>query len=215
MASAPKIDAQHALEHLRTKDVVLGRTIDGIGQYALELQRAPSTFGALCEAIVFQQLSPRAAGTIFHRVCDLFPEANGFLEAEHILSAPDDVLRGAGLSGAKLLSLQDLARRTLDGTVPTLRQAQRMDDEEIIERLIEVRGIGRWTAQMFLMFRLGRPDVLPVDDYGIRKGFAVAFKKRELPEKEEIERRGRRWAPYRSVACWYLWRVAEQSSTKF
>jgi 3-methyladenine DNA glycosylase/8-oxoguanine DNA glycosylase len=207
---AAKIDTEAALEQLRTKDVVLGRIIDVIGPFKLELQKTPSTFGALCEAIVYQQLNPRAASTIFGRVVALFPESNGFLEPENILSTPDASLRAAGLSGAKLLSLQDLARRTLEGTVPTLRQAARMDDEEIIRRLVEVRGIGRWTAQMFLMFRLGRPDVLPVDDFGIRKGFAIAFKTREPPTKEEIERRGKRWTPYRSVASWYLWRMAEQ-----
>jgi 3-methyladenine DNA glycosylase/8-oxoguanine DNA glycosylase len=212
--AALKIDADAALEHLRAKDVVLGRIIDGIGPFELELQKTPSTFGALCEAIVYQQLNPKAASTIFGRVRGLFPESNGFLEPEHILSTSDEELRAAGLSGAKLLSLQDLARRTMEGTVPTLRQAQRMDDEEIISRLVEVRGIGRWTAQMFLMFRLGRPDVLPVDDYGIRKGFGVAFKTREPPRKEDIERRGKRWAPYRTVASWYLWRMAEQPTKK-
>jgi 3-methyladenine DNA glycosylase/8-oxoguanine DNA glycosylase len=214
MVPVPKIDIEAALGQLRAKDVVLGRVIDRVGPFTLELQKTPSTFGALSEAIVYQQLNPKAASTIFGRVSGLFPEAKGFLEPEHILSTPDEELRAAGLSGAKLLSLQDLARRTLEGTVPTLRQAQRMDDEEIIRRLVEVRGIGRWTAQMFLMFRLGRPDVLPVDDFGIRKGFSIAFKTREPPRKEDIERRGKRWAPYRSVASWYLWRMAEQPAKK-
>ena len=170
-----KIDADAALAHLRAKDVVLGRAIDRIGPFWLELQKTPSTFGALCEAIVFQQLNPKAASTIFGRVRALFPGADG-LDPEQILSTPDAELRAAGLSGAKLLSLQDLARRSVEGTVPTLRQARRMDDEEIVTRLVEVRGIGRWTAQMFLMFRLGRPDVLPVDDFGIRKGYGIVFK---------------------------------------
>ena len=210
---AAKIDADAALAHLRAKDVVLGRVIDRIGPFALELQKTPSTFGALCEAIVFQQLNPKAASTIFGRVRALFPDADG-LDPEQILGTPDAELRAAGLSGAKLLSLQDLARRSVEGTVPTLRQARRLDDEEIISRLVEVRGIGRWTAQMFLMFRLGRPDVLPVDDFGIRKGYGIVFKSAEAPRKEDIERRGVRWAPYRTVASWYLWRAAEQQVKK-
>ena len=187
------------------------RVIDRVGPFALELQQTPSTFGALAEAIVYQQLNPRAASTIFGRLCALFPGERTYLEPEHILGTPDETLRSAGLSGAKLLALRDLARRTEEGTVPTLRQAARLDDEELIERLVEVRGIGRWTAQMFLIFRLGRPDVLPVDDYGLRRGFAVAFNSGELPDRLEVEGRGRKWAPYRSVASWYLWRVAEEA----
>jgi 3-methyladenine DNA glycosylase/8-oxoguanine DNA glycosylase len=202
-------DVPAALEHLRAKDPVLGKIVDRVGPFSFELQKTSSTFGALAEAIVYQQLSPRAAATIFGRVRALFPDAGNGLEPEHIMSTDDLSLRSAGLSGAKLLSLRDLARRTVEGTVPTLRRAQKMDDQEIIERLVEVRGIGPWTAQMFLMFRLGRPDVLPLDDYGLRRGFAVAFKKRELPEKADVAKRGLRWAPYRSVASWYLWRMAE------
>ena len=205
----PSYDAAVAIGHLRASDAVLKRTIDRIGPFALELQSTPSTFGALAEAIVYQQLNPKAAGTIFGRLCALFPGGRSYLEPDQILNTPDETLRTAGLSGAKLLALRDLARRTQEGTVPTLRQATRMEDEELIERLVEVRGIGRWTAQMFLIFRLGRPDVLPVDDYGLRRGYAVAFNKTELPGKEEIDLRGNRWAPYRSAASWYLWRAAE------
>jgi 3-methyladenine DNA glycosylase/8-oxoguanine DNA glycosylase len=113
------------------------------------------------------------------------------------------------LSNAKLLALRDLARRTVDGTVPTLAAAQQMDDETLIARLTEVRGIGRWTVEMLLIFRLGRPDVLPVDDYGVRQGFAIAYRKRKLPPPKALATYGRRWAPYRSVASWYLWRAVD------
>src|SRR4030095_1964781 len=122
---------------------------------------------------------------------------------EDVLGAKEEVMRGAGLSAAKLAALRDLAAKTLDGTVPTLARMRRMTDEEIVERLTQVRGIGRWTVEMLLMFRLGRPDVLPVDDYGIRKGFAVALGKRTLPERDDVARRGLRWKPYRTVASWY------------
>ena len=137
----------------------------------------------------------------------LFPRTGP--TAEQLLGVSDTKLRAAGLSRAKLRSLRDLARHVADGALPTLAAARRMEDEAIVERLTVVRGIGRWTAEMFLIFRLGRPDVLPADDYGVRKGFAIAFKKRGLPAREELERRGERWKPYRTVASWYLWRALE------
>jgi 3-methyladenine DNA glycosylase/8-oxoguanine DNA glycosylase len=137
--------------------------------------------------------------------------AKAGLTADHILRVSDQKLREAGLSRPKILSLRDLARRTANGDIPTLAQAHKMEDAAIVERLMEVRGIGRWTAEMLLIFRLGRPDVLPADDYGIRKGFAYAFRKRDLPSRAEIEKRGARWKPYRTVASWYLWRAAEKA----
>jgi 3-methyladenine DNA glycosylase/8-oxoguanine DNA glycosylase len=203
-------DSGAAVEHLKTSDPVLGRTVDQIGPFTFTLQKAPSTFGALAEAIVYQQLNGRAAAVIFSRVRALVSGSADYLEAEHLMDISDEALRGAGLSRSKLLSIRDLAEKTLDGTIPTLARAARMDDEALIEHLVQVRGIGRWTAQMFLMFSLGRPDVLPADDYGLRKGFAVAFKKKELPDKDTLLKRGERWAPYRSVASWYLWRMAEK-----
>ena len=144
-------------------------------------------------------------------MCALFPRLHEGLTAEKILGASDDKLRGAGLSRAKLLALRDLARRTADGEIPTLAEMQRLDDDEVITRLTAVRGVGRWTVEMLLIFRLGRPDVLPADDYGIRKGFAAAFRKRALPTRDELDRRGARWKPYRTVASWYLWRAAERA----
>jgi O-6-methylguanine DNA methyltransferase len=202
-----------AVEHLRASDPALVRVIDTAGPFAMRLKRARSLFGALAESIVYQQLHGRAAAAIFARVCALFPRAHEGPTAEQILRASDEKLRGAGLSRAKLLSLKDLARRAKDGEIPTLAEAHAMSDEALVERLSAVRGIGRWTVEMLLIFRLGRPDVLPADDYGIRKGFAVAFRKRGLPAAKDVLARGERWRPYRTVASWYLWRAAEQETS--
>jgi len=204
-------DPHVAVEHLRAADAALARVINAVGPFSMELKRAPSIFGALAEAIVYQQLTGKAAATIFARVCALFPRAHRGPTAEQILRVSDDKLRAAGLSRAKLLALRDLARRAADGEIPTLAEAQRMEDDAIVERLTAVRGIGRWTVEMLLIFRLGRPDVLPADDYGIRKGFAVAFRKPDLPGRKDIEKRAARWKPYRTVASWYLWRAAERA----
>jgi len=202
--------AQAAVRHLRAADPALGRLIDEVGPCGLQVAGATSVFAALTRAIVYQQLTGKAAATILARVRALFPHGPDGPTPEQILRASDDKLRGAGLSRNKILALRDLARRSRSGEIPPLDEAQHMNDAAIIERLTAVRGIGRWTAEMFLMFRLGRPDVLPVDDYGVRKGFAVAFKKRALPSREALERYGARWRPYRSVASWYLWRAAER-----
>jgi len=202
-----------AIKHLRAADPKLGRLIDDVGPFAMELKRTASIFGALSEAIVYQQLNGKAAATIYGRVCALFPRATQGPTAEHILRAKDVQLRGAGLSRAKTLALQDLARRAKAGEIPTLGEIHRLEDDEIVERLTAVRGIGRWTVEMLLIFRLGRPDVLPTDDYGIRKGFALAFKKRELPAPKELARYGERWRPYRTVASWYLWRALDRAAT--
>lgn len=203
-------DPVAAVEHLRRADRVLGRFIDGAGPFALELDGAQSMFMALAEAIVYQQLTGRAAATIFGRLCALFPqESPGGFTPEDVLAASEEQLRGAGLSRAKMLSLRDLSAHTAAGSIPTLDEVRGMDDEAIVQRLVAVRGIGRWTAQMLLIFRLGRPDVLPVDDYGVRKGFAAVFRRRELPTPRELAARGARWAPYRTVASWYLWRAVD------
>jgi 3-methyladenine DNA glycosylase/8-oxoguanine DNA glycosylase len=194
---------------LRESDPVLARLIDKVGPFRMELKTTPSIFVALAESIVYQQLNGKAAATIFGRVCALFPRATHGPTPRHILAASDEQLRGAGLSRPKLLALRDLAARSKAGQVPTLEEAHRMENEALVERLTEVRGIGQWTVEMLLMFRLGRPDVLPLDDYGIRQGFAVAFKKREPPGKKDLEVRGARWKPYRTVASWYLWRATE------
>lgn len=209
--SARSFDAAEAVQHLRGADATLAKVIDAVGPCRLELKTSPTLFHALAESIVYQQLNGKAAATIFGRVSALYPGVDGGFGPEHILKTGDDALRAAGLSRSKLLALRDLAARTAAGELPTLAEAQGMDDEAIIERLTVVRGIGRWTAEMLLIFRLGRPDVLPLGDYGVQQGFAIAYKKPELPSKEVLEKRGRRWRPFRSVASWYLWRALERS----
>jgi methylated-DNA-[protein]-cysteine S-methyltransferase len=209
--AAPAFDPDAAVLHLRAADPALGRVMDAAGALRLRVDRTPSLFLALAEAIVYQQLTARAAATIFARLRALFPHAHLGPTPEQILRASDEKLRGAGLSGAKLLSLRDLARRARAGQLPSLDEIGGMDDDAIVERLTEVRGIGRWTVEMLLIFRLGRPDVLPVDDYGVRKGFAAAFRRRDLPTPTDLARRGERWRPYRTAASWYLWRAAEMA----
>lgn len=203
-------DPRAAEAHLRAADPVLAHLIDTLGPFHLPLDRAPSLFLALARSIVSQQLNGKAASTIFGRVRALFPESEGGPTADDILGASDESLRAAGLSRGKLLALQDLARRTADGELPTLAEIQGLEDETIIERLTRVRGIGRWTVEMILIFRLGRPDVLPVGDYGVRRGFAVAFGTGDPPSPKDVQARGALWAPYRTVAAWYLWRAADQ-----
>jgi methylated-DNA-[protein]-cysteine S-methyltransferase len=200
-----------AIEHLRTSDPTLARVIETIGPFRMQLRPAPSVFAVLARAIVYQQLNGKAAAAIFARLCALFPR--GEPSARRMLRLPDERLRGVGLSGSKLLSLRDLARKVEDGAVPTLAEIYDLPDEMIIERLSKVRGIGRWTAEMLLMFRLGRPDVLPVDDYGVRKGFGIAYD-REMPSPKELAAFGERWRPYRTVASWYLWRMVERETAR-
>ncbi|PYS97176.1 MAG: DNA-3-methyladenine glycosylase 2 family protein [Acidobacteria bacterium] len=204
-------DPSAAVKHVRESDPVMALLIDAVGPFRMRIERTPSTFLALAEAIVYQQLHGKAAAAIYTRVLALFPRAPRGPNPRQFMRATDAKLRAAGLSRAKILALRDLARRAAAGAVPSLAEARRMEDEAIIERLTEVRGIGRWTAEMLLIFHLGRPDVLPVDDYGVRKGFQVAFRKRAMPAPKEVARRGARWMPYRTVAGWYLWRAAERA----
>ncbi|HKB08131.1 MAG TPA: DNA-3-methyladenine glycosylase 2 family protein [Candidatus Polarisedimenticolia bacterium] len=189
-------------------DPLLGRLIERVGPCRLELDSIQSPFAALAEAIVYQQLNGRAARIIHGRFLALF-RPKRVPSPDRVLSIPHDALRAAGLSRAKIAALKDLAARTNDGTVPSLRDLRRMDEDEIVQRLTQVRGIGRWTVEMLLIFRLGRPDVLPAADYGIRKGFARAFRTRGLPTPKQVLRRGERWRPHRTMASWYLWRAAE------
>ena len=165
-------------------------------------------FDALAESIAYQQLSGKAAATIFGRVRALYPRRK-YLDPEKTLATPNEAFRAAGLSRDKIAALKDLAAKTIDGTVPSPRAIIRMSDEEIIGRLITVRGIGRWTVEMLLLFDLGRPDVWPVDDYGVRKGFAKTFGRRKLPTPKELMKFGEKWRPYRSVAAWYFWRALD------
>jgi DNA-3-methyladenine glycosylase II len=200
-------DAGAAVKHLAKADPVLGRLMKRAGPFALKTRHLHNPFEALARNIVFQQLHGSAAEAIHRRVVELF--GGGRLRPQDVLEAPDEALRGVGLSGAKTAALKDLAARTLDGTVPTLARLKRMGDEEIVARLTQVRGIGRWTVEMLLMFRLGRPDVLPVGDFAVRKGFMVAYGLDEMPKPKALELHAEAWRPYRSVASWYMWRALE------
>jgi len=183
---------------------LIGRSLP----YNVKPARSIRPFDALAESIAYQQLSGKAAATIFGRVRALYPRRK-YLDPEKIVATPDKAFRAAGLSRNKIAALKDLAAKTIDGTVPSSRAIIRMSDEEIISRLITVRGIGRWTVEMLLLFDLGRPDVWPVDDYGVRKGFAKAFGRRKLPTPKELMKFGEKWRPYRSVAAWYFWRALD------
>jgi DNA-3-methyladenine glycosylase II len=200
-------DPEEAVRRLRSADAALAKLMERAGPFALKIRKLHDPFEALARNIVFQQLHGKAAEAIHARVLALFGGAK--LRPEDVLTAPEEEMRGAGLSAAKLAALRDLASKTLDGTVPTLARMRRMTDDEIVERLTRVRGIGRWTVEMLLMFRLGRPDVLPVGDFAVRKGFALAYGLRESPKPKELTEYGERWRPYRSVASWYMWRAVE------
>jgi DNA-3-methyladenine glycosylase II len=189
-------------------DPVLAGLIRAAGRFTHVPNAEHTPFHALARAIAHQQLNGTAAESIFGRFCGLYAGA-ALLEAELVLNTPDDRLRAVGLSFAKIASIKDLAQKTLDGTVPPYDILHTLADEEIIERITQVRGIGRWTVEMLLMFRLGRPDVLPVDDFGVRNGFRLAYGLRGMPTTRALAEYGARWAPYRSVAAWYLWRAVD------
>ena len=200
-------DLDEAVRSICAADPALARLVERAGPCRLQVDEVSSPFLALAESIAYQQLTGKAAATIFGRVVALYGPRGP--TPRRVLDTSDESLRGAGLSRAKVLALRDLAAKTLDRTVPTASLLARLDDDEIVERLTSIRGIGRWTVEMLLMFRLGRPDVLPATDYGVRKGYAIAFRKRALPAPADIMRRGERWRPYRSVASWYLWRAID------
>jgi len=201
-------DPEAACRHLALVDPALGELIARVGPFTMRPEPSHSLFQVLVRSIVYQQLTGKAAATILGRVIRLFPPKR-FPTPRDLLSISPERLRGAGLSAAKTLALRDLAARALDGSVPTLSRVRRMEDEQIITSLTAVRGIGRWTVEMLLIFKLGRPDILPLGDLGVRKGFARTFGKRKLPDLAVMTRRGERWRPYRSVASWYLWRALE------
>jgi DNA-3-methyladenine glycosylase II len=206
-------DPEDAIAALSRADRRLARVIERSGPFTHRPEKLQSPFHALLRAIVFQQLAGKAAATIHGRVVDLFPGKRG-LTATALVAMPEQELRNAGLSQNKMLAVKDLAAKTLDGTVPTLAKLQKMNDQEIVERLTAVRGIGTWTVEMLLMFRLGRPDVLPVSDYGVRQGFMHVYRKKELPTPKELFAHGERWRPYRSVASWYMWRAVDLQKEK-
>ena len=232
----PSYDSAAALQHLSAADPKLARLIQRAGPFTLRIASAQSPFEALVESIVYQQLHGKAAATIHRRLLEGFAPAlalerpthaqNGnpaHFSPQHLLDCPNEQLRAAGLSANKSLALRDLAAKTLDGTVPTLARIRRMSDEAIVTHLTQVRGVGKWTVEMLLIFRLGRPDVLPTTDYGVRKGFALTFLGLKpttkvtldlLPSPAVMERRAERWRPWRSIASWYLWRACDLAQGK-
>ena len=200
--------SEQAIAHLSNVDTILGGVIRVVGpcMLAVELECAP--YQSLAEAITHQQLNGTAARTILKRFVSTC--GNGaFPTPEAVIATPAAALRAAGLSFAKIAALKDLAAKTLEGVVPDHDVLHALSDTEIIARLTQVRGIGRWTVEMMLMFRLGRPDILPVDDFGVRNGFRLAYGLREMPAPLALAAFGERWGPHRTVAAWYLWRAVE------
>ncbi len=208
MAVTLAFDPEVAVEALSAGDKKLAKIIARAGPFTMRPKHMQSPFQALLRSIVYQQLSGKAAETIHGRVVEVLDKYGG-VKPEHLLTAPEAELRAAGLSRAKTLAVKDLAAKAVDGTVPSLARLRKMSDDEIIDHLVQVRGVGRWTVEMLLMFRLGRPDVLPVSDLGVRKGFMLLYGTKSLPSPSELIDRGERWRPYRSVASWYLWRACE------
>ena len=196
-----------ALSHFGKADPILAQLIAKCGPIRFPVRKL-SPFQSLVHAIIHQQLSGKAAHTIFGRFQSLFGNCT-FPSPEQVLSIEVDLLRTAGLSAAKANYVRHIAEHSISGKIPTLAECRRLRDEEITARLITIKGVGRWTAEMFLIFNLGRPDVLPVHDLGVRRGFQTTFKKRKLPEPEKLERYGERWRPYRTTAALYLWRAAD------
>jgi DNA-3-methyladenine glycosylase II len=205
MATSPR----SALAHLRRVDPILAGIIARVGPPPKPPRRAGTHYDALVRAIVFQQLSGKAAGTIHRRFRELYPKKHP--RAHLVLASSDETLRGAGLSRQKIGYLRDLSARVVEGSLP-LAQLGRMTDDAIIEHLIQVKGIGRWTVQMFLMFRLGRPDVLPELDLGIQNALQRAYGLKKRPTPKEVVRLGERWRPHATTACWYLWRSLENGT---
>jgi len=202
------VNHEDAHQHIAATDPRIAALIARSPRYNIKPAPLIRPFDALAESIAYQQLSGKAAATIFGRVRALYPRRK-YLDPKKILATPDESFRAAGLSRTKIAAVKDLAAKTIDGTVPSARAIARMSDEEIILRLTEVRGIGRWTVEMLLLFDLGRPDVWPVDDYGVRKGFAKIFGRRKLPTPKQLMKLGEKWRPYRSVAAWYFWRALD------
>jgi DNA-3-methyladenine glycosylase II len=217
----PSYDSKLAVQALADADPKLAKLIARAGPFTMKLASAQSPFEALLESIIYQQLHGKAAAAIHAKLLTSFHPIAGLgvhPTPQHVLDCPNEQLRAAGLSHNKALAVRDLAAKTVDGTVPTLAKIRKMSDEAIIDHLTQVRGIGRWTVEMFLIFRLGRPDILPTNDYGVRKGFALTFGKlkptdkvtpADLPKPAEMEKRAKKWHPWCSVASWYLWRACD------
>src|SRR6266403_2013419 len=205
-------DLSTAMNHLTAKDEKLAELITATLPFQMDADPLQSPYEALLESIAYQSISGKAAATIFGRVKALSATGRAPTPQE-MLKLRKPVLRKAGLSGAKILAMKDLAQKTIDGIVPSLEQAERLSDEELVERLVSVRGIGAWTVEMFLIFRLGRPDVFPIPDLGVKKGWAITYGKKHMPKPKELLAFGERWRPYRPVASWYMWRACQRAGS--
>jgi len=202
-----------AHRHLSKRDPVMRRLIAEHGQCGLLPEKWRSPFQSLVQAVAHQQLHGTAANTILTRFKKLFPRRR-FPRPEDLAGVTDEQIRACGFSYAKIRAIRDIAEKTLSGVVPTAREIVALTDDEIILRLTEVRGVGRWTVEMLLIFQLGRPDVLPVDDFGVRNGFRLAYKKRAMPTPKELLAFGELWRPHATTAAWYLWRAADATRKK-
>ena len=201
-------DISEAAAHLKRSHKSMRKLVERVGPPTIRRQAGATAYHALARSIVFQQLAGAAASTIYARAAAL-GEGGKFPEPEALLALSAERLRAAGLSAGKQAALKDLAQKTLDGVVPGPRALARMDDAAIVERLTQVRGIGRWTVEMMLIFHLGRPDVWPTGDYGVRKGYAQVFGLDEHPTPRVLEELGEPFSPYRSAAAWYFWRACD------
>ena len=208
---SPASPHRKALAHLRSVDPVMAKVIDAVGRCTLAPRTEWTHFDSILRSIVYQQLSGKAAATIHGRVLALI--GDGAEAPNRIVATSHEDFRAAGLSNAKAKYVRNLAEHVLDGSLP-VESLHELSDEEIIAALTQVKGIGKWSAQMFLMFRLGRPDVLPELDLGVQKGIQRAYRLRKLPTPAQVLRRGAKWAPYRTVAAWYMWRVLELPAGK-
>jgi len=206
-------DLSVAKAALAAKDERLARLIAETVDFHIEMESMDSPYEALMESIAYQSISGKAAASIFARIKALGKNGRPPTPQEMLKLRPQK-LRKAGLSGAKVRAMKDLAQKTIDGIVPTLEEAQKMSDDELVERLVSVRGIGAWTVEMFLIFRLGRPDVLPIHDLGVKKGWSITYGKKRMPKPKELLAFGERWRPYRTVASWYMWRAFERAGYK-
>jgi len=202
------VDTAKAIRHLKKVDPDLARVIRRIGPCTLTPDKSRTVYASLVRSIVYQQLTGRVAGIIFGRLLDLFP-GKKFPAPESILALSVDTLRSVGLSNQKTQYIRNIAQAAIDGIVPDSRKANRMSDDELVQQLTTIKGVGRWTVEMLLIFRLGRPDVLPATDYGVQKGFALAKRLPDLPKPKELLAAGACWGPYRTAAAWYLWRTAD------
>ena len=201
-------DHREAIAHITKDDPRLAALIEKSIEFKLNIDEEQTPYESLLRAIAYQSIAGKAAAVIFGRIKALGTDGR-CPTPEELLRVHPQTLRKAGLSAAKIGAVRDLAQKTIDGVVPSTEAAQKMSDQELVERLISVRGIGAWTVEMFLIFRLGRPDVLPIHDYGVQKGFALTYRKRRIPKPKELAKFGERWRPWRTVASWYMWRAID------